>query len=220
MKNNLFYLILLCSTLISCSTFYFTTPQPVDSKNIYEFPSLFRGTWVEGQDTMIVGKTFFRNIKNHPKSIYKAEADTTSFILFNDNKIYFIDSTSQIKLTGGFPYSIIGDSLFYVDREVTEINLGAKAFLRKVEDKYILNVERDSHWWELYLILKNTDGSYMAKYLNKNDLDKMNNKKLLFSTEYDYYLEANWKTKELNAYINKGVFSDTVIQLFPENRIR
>lgn len=220
MENKLLYLILLGSIFFSCSTFYFTSPQPIDSKNLYEFPSQYRGTWVEGKDSMIVGKTFFRNIKNSERSIYKPEADTSSLLLMHDNKIYFIDSSNQIKLTGGFPYKVEGDSLFYIDHEVTEINLGPKAFLRKVEDKYILNIERESLWWELYLIQKNTDGSFMAKYLNKSDLEKIKNKKLLFSTEYDHYLEANWTVKELNAYIVKGIFSDTVIHLEPGNRVR
>lgn len=36
----------------SCSTYYFSQPQPVDGKNIYEFPQTFIGHWMDADDTV------------------------------------------------------------------------------------------------------------------------------------------------------------------------
>ena len=44
----------------SCSTFLFSRPQPVDAVNIYEFPTKFRGSWIEKSDTITIGNDYFR----------------------------------------------------------------------------------------------------------------------------------------------------------------
>lgn len=42
---------LLFVLLTSCNTYYFSQPQPVDRKNIYEFPQMFLGNWMDVNDT-------------------------------------------------------------------------------------------------------------------------------------------------------------------------
>lgn len=40
--------------------YHFTRPQPVDAASIYEFPKAFRGIWIEGDDTTIIGKDYYK----------------------------------------------------------------------------------------------------------------------------------------------------------------
>jgi hypothetical protein len=58
-------LLFFCMTLSSCSNYYFSSPQPVDSENMYQFPKQFRGTYATmDKDTEVVAiQIFEKSIK-------------------------------------------------------------------------------------------------------------------------------------------------------------
>ena len=209
--------------IISCDNVYISTPQPVDSKNIYLFPREFRGVWTCEENKVIIEKDYFKYAQNSEYKVSKQEIDTSSSYVLKDNKIYIIDN-EKWEISDGLPFKLEKDTIYYQLPEVTEIPLGKNAFLRKVKNNYILNIKQKNEWWELVLINKDKNGNIIAVRLDIKDLEK--NKKFknihIFKSENSRsdYIEANWTKRELLEMINKGVFSDTLFILEPNNIIR
>jgi hypothetical protein len=59
--------------LFSCNAYFFSQPQPVDRKNIYSFPSFFRGSWVADGDSSVyqIGKKNITIINHSTEKIVK-----------------------------------------------------------------------------------------------------------------------------------------------------
>jgi metal-sulfur cluster biosynthetic enzyme len=197
---------------VSCDQFYFSTPQPIDAKNIYEFPKEFRGVWSDNLDSIIIGKDYYLNIENRKVNVSKKEVDTSSSYIIYENKIYKIDKEDEM-LNEGYHYSIENDIITYLKREVSEIELGRKAFLRKLGNKYVVNIKNENQWWNIYLIEKTKDGGILLKILNNYNLEKIEDVKYIYSSDHNFYLNVNWTKDELLKLINKGAFSDTVMIL-------
>lgn len=200
--------------MISCGEVFISTPQPVDSKNIYLFPRGYRGMWTCEADTVIVGKDYFKSIQYSDEKVSKQEADTSSSYLLKDNKIYTINTKGESRFKGGFPYKLKNDTIYFQESEVMEIALGKRAFLRRVKKNYILNIKQENQWWQVILIKKDEIGNIIVGELDMDDLEKYTNYKHIYTFEYRYleddYIEANWTKKELLEMINKGSFLDTL----------
>lgn len=241
MKQRLFYIgcvfIGFCFFLISCDTIYFTRPQPIDSKNIYEFPKKIRGVYTNNSrdrnitdwDSIIITKDYFRSVEFSDQKISKHFIDTSSYFILLDNKIYNFDNKDEIILSGGFPYTILRDTIFYKEKKITEIILSKKAFLRQVsKNNYILNfrpeqknwAEFNENWWIICLIQITDNGNTIVKCLNENDLDKLTYNKINPNSIDDYYLQANWTKNYLNQIISEAVFSDTIYYLEVKDKKR
>lgn len=209
--------------MTSCEHVYISTPQPVDSKNIYVFPKEYRGVWTCEENTVIIGKDFFKYIQNLDFKVSKIEIDSSSSYVLKDNKLYIIDNR-KMELKGGFPYKLKNDTIYYQEPEVLEIALGKKAFLRKIKKNYILNNQKENQWWELILIKKDKKGNIIVEKLDIKDLDKFTNYRHIHSFKAKYsrsdYIEANWTKKELLEMLNKGMFSDTLATLEINNTIK
>lgn len=218
--RSLNLLVLLVAILTSCNTIYFTEPQPVDSKNIYEFPAKFQGVWMDGEDTIMVGKTFYRSISYIDKQLPASVADTSQKHILKNGKIFTIQTDGPIRLSGGVPFQISRDTLFYKDREIVEVFLDGNTYLRKVGNRYLLNVKSDELWWELVLIEKTHDGSVLGRRLSTDDMDKLPGVKPVFVDEDVRFYDLKWKEAELADFIDKGCFSDTIINLTPDSKIR
>jgi len=81
--------------LTSCSTYYFSQPQPVDGKNIYEFPQIFIGHWIDANDTLnttanLQPVSIFDNDSSYQPIVWKIEdADPLSATpLSRDSTLY------------------------------------------------------------------------------------------------------------------------------------
>ena len=222
MRSGLFIFIAISSLFFSCENAYFSSPQPVDSKNVLSFPQKFRGAWAVEGDTIIIEKKFFRYIRNNKDSVSLEEADSAYYLL-KDNKIYHLDLDERT-LSPGFPYSILNDTIFYRDVAIVDIDLGKNAFLRKVKEVYILNYKQENQWWELYLFQKDKQGEIVINRIDLRKLEKFSNYVRLHSFEREYsrsdYLEANWTKKEILEMLDQGVFSDTLLALKPKDKIR
>lgn len=211
---------LLVALLTSCNTIYFTEPQPVDSKNLYEFPSKLQGVWMDGEDTIMVGKTFYRSISYIDKQLPASVADTSPEYILMNGKIFIVHTDGPIRLSGGVPFQIRHDTLFYKDREIVEVFLDGKTFLRKVGNRYLLNVKSDDLWWELVLVEKTREGIILGRRLSTDDMDKLPNVKPVFVDDDVRFYDLKWKEAEVADFIDKGCFSDTIIHLTPDSKIR
>ncbi len=206
-------IISLVSILSSCSHVYFNQAQPVDSKNIYKFPLKFRGVWTDNSDSVIIGKTYFKDISYTNTKKAKNIVDTSSLFITKNNKIYIISSESELKVKGGFPYTLKNDTLYYTEREITEINLSKSTFLRKLDNDYILNIKQKNQWWEIILIAYTKESSILFRLLSKEDLENLPNAEEILSTEQDNYYQAKWTADELVKIVENGSFSDTILNL-------
>lgn len=199
--------------LMSCDQFYFSTPQPVDARNIYEFPNKSRGSWTDNGDSIVIGRTNFMSIEYQEAKVSLKEAKGSSRYRLKRDKVYITDEEKGLKAKRGFPYTLKQDTLFYQEAEIFELKLGEGTFLRKVGDFYLLNSKYSENWWEIYLVEIQPDESIVTRYLNKDDLSKIGDLKTLHVAENQYFLEANWTKKDLTKLLQKGVFSDTLLVL-------
>lgn len=202
----------------ACDKVYFTEPQPVRVMNLHEFPSSFRGTWVAGLDSTIVTRNLFQRIEHVDHVISKTEVDTSQLIVLYNNKIYYKDTTAEIILKGGYSYLLKNDSIYFTSREVIDIELGSTAYLRRSGKNYILNVNRDDIWWELFLIEKNSKGDVLAKCLAPEDLAFIPNASIIYEGNGQHFVDASMDETNLNKFIDRGAFSDTVYELKSEDK--
>ncbi len=217
-KNlNLFLVISLI--FCSCNPVFFTEPQPYGSKNIFEFPVKYRGVWMEGPDTIVISANAYLSVSYRNESVPKSLADTSSNYLLVNDKIFFVKKEDRLQLTGGYPYTVINDTIFYKNREVVEIFLGAKTFLRKVSDMHILNIKSDDLWWEIILVEKAKNGGILGRRLSEDDMKLMGIDPIMKGENVNYF-DVKWKEKELEDIINRGCFSDTLVNLSVDNKIR
>lgn len=219
-KKPVYLSLLLLLMLCSCNNVFFTEPQPVDSKNSYEFPVKYQGTWIEDNDTIFINKYAYRSVSYQKEALPKAIADTSSKYVMVRGRIYFIQKEEQIKLIGGFPYQERNDTIFYIKREVVDVSLGGNTFLRKVSDKHIFNTKSDDLWWNIILIEKAKDGSILGRQLSDNDMETILKLKPIWSGDNVSYFDIRWSEDDIDKIINAGCFSDTIINLTPDCRIR
>lgn len=209
--------------LTACQPFYLTSPQPYDSKNIYEFPKEYRGLMInkdsssysfDQMDTIIIGKNYFI-IKDYKQTnaIAKKEIDSSKTYLIKNNKIYIKSNYEEIPLSEGYPYKLINDTIYFNARDITKVMLSHDTFLRKVANYYILNTSNNSTWWFLYLIKKKADNKLEVYILDEKDLDNISNYELIYSTKEGIFLDARWNKKELLNIIQNGGFSLLILEL-------
>jgi len=220
LTKKLFLFGLLLLILSSCNSVYFTEPQPVNSKNIYEFPSKYHGVWMEGEDTVVISKNVYKSVSYREGNLLKSFADTSSNHVLANGRIYFIQKEDRMKLTGGFPYVVRNDTLFYKNREVIEVFLGGNTFLRKVADKHVLNIKSDDLWWELVLVEKAKDGSVIGRRITNEEMEAIEGIKPIWSSENVFYYDVKWLEHDLSGLIRRGFFNDTIVSLSIDSKIR
>ena len=218
--KSLFLIVFLPIVFIGCNPVYFTHPQPVNSKNSYEFPAKYQGVWMDGEDTIAISKNIYKSVSYRNLNLKKSFADTSSFHVLRNEKIYFVNEEDRSKLTGGFDYSVVNDTIFYKSRDVVEVFLGGTNFLRKVADKHILNIKSNEGWWELVLIEKSKDGSLIGRRISLENLESHQEVKPIWQFESVAYFDVKWTEQELSQLIKAGCFSDTIINLTTDSKIR
>ncbi len=251
------FIVCLAIVMCSCRTDYFTNPQPIDSDNIYEFPEVFRGTWLlEDGDTMTIRASYFRYVQYTPRKIvistrqmikqyasrgfnitiplgdsagpahdnagsgsgirYEEKVDSAARYLIKKNKVYEIDRKEG--LSGGFPFSTKGDTIFYNAASASENWLGRNFFLRSIAaNLYLVNIRNellsgDKPWWIIILLENRTNGTISVRSLDEKFEDSANE---LYSTASGYdpgshYFDAQWTKKDILQLIAGGAFSQSL----------
>ena len=219
MKSH--YLVLLLPlVLFSCTIYYFDEPQPVDSQNIYKMPAKLIGSWYikdstdltrEDYDSISIGKTYYHLTTRERivEEVSKVESDSNIFKIYN--KIYY---TENGVLNGGFDFSTLNDTMtiYTVENEIVE--LGKKAFLKKINYGYILNTNHDKmiDWWSLKFIDTRDNEKIIIRYINDDDVGKFPTH-LVLSEDYKNYIKAKWSSNDIQSFIDKGGFSGTAFVL-------
>jgi len=204
----------------SCDQFYFASPQPVDEVNIERFPEAIRGLYIDQNDSITFGADYFLSVDYTNKKIPQAEVDTSGSYILKDQKIYLLDKDEEIRLKGGYPYTVKEDTFYFSERSIIEIALGKKAFLRKVADNgYMLNIKEEHEWWTLIFIEVKSDGAVVARYINEEDLEKIPGLKEVYVDNEDHYLEVKWTSAALNTLVQNGLFSDTLLNINMHKKI-
>ncbi|WP_157515072.1 hypothetical protein [Gaetbulibacter saemankumensis] len=213
-------------SVISCTSVYFNQPQPIDSKNLNRIPKKFRGTWVQKNDTIIIGKRFYQKTGWYFNTISKVEIDTNKSLQIRGQRIYDLEEPSS----KGFEFTAVNDSLIIRHAERFKFTLGDSAQLRSVSKKYsIINLKKDSIWWDVFLIERKDNGEIIVKNTKKDELKIL--EALLNTNEIEIAakdkkttLESrkNWNvgltSKQMIKFINMGGFSETTLVLKPDEK--
>ncbi len=205
--------------LLSCDQIYFTTPQPIDEVNINTFPEAIQGIYPDQKDSVILGNDYFRSVDYTDKKIPKTEVDTSANYIIKDERIYILDKEEEIKVKGGFPFTLQDDTLFYSERSIMEITLGKKAFIRKTGNNYILNIKEEHEWYTLVFMEIAENGDLIARILNEKDLEKMRGITRIYEDNGDHYLSAKMTSTMVNEFLQKGIFSDTLLHLESRKKV-
>lgn len=208
--------------LTSCTEYYFDHALPVDGKDITKIPRKYHGVWLSPESdsinfvTVELGKDYFHRIVQSEETKAKSDLDSNTVIL--DGLLYVND---QGTLNGGYTFVDLGDSLRILTVQHDYTKLGKTTVLRKVEQGYLLNrVDADMKWWIVRYIdtrekdkltIRSISGIDSMKFAAHQSLD--NN-----STTANY-IKANWTTEDMEHFINRGGFSDTILKLHYKGRI-
>lgn len=214
--------IILGLALVSCSELYLDKPQPIDSQNLYEFPDHYLGIWTDGQDTMLIEKDYCCMIEYSNERVAKSIADTSKAYLFKDGLVYLIDYRGEMMLKGGFPYQLVNDTVYFKERELTEVALSRNSFLRQAGKYHLLNMKEENQWWEVLCLEETPDGHILFLMLSLDSLkhfaahdyiypDTLNNK-------HDHYIKASWTAAEVVKMVEAGAFADTLLDLDPKDK--
>ncbi|MCY2686011.1 hypothetical protein [Salinimicrobium sp. TH3] len=220
MKLKPLFIFSLLLLMVSCSGVYVSDPLPVDSKNIYSFPAKYRGVWVIEEDTIIIKKDIIRSLEAEKSKLSTKELDSSYII--KDNKIYLIGDPKK-EISRGFPFKVIEDTIYFLEKYVMEYPLGTNTFLRKIKNDHIVNIKEQNQWWSTVYLKKDSHGTIHFCLLDIEKLESLSNHKKIYSYMHKYgqydYFELKWTKKELLDMIQKGVFSDTLMVLELQDRI-
>lgn len=198
----------------------FNQPQPVDGKQLYKFPKVFHGTWAHNSDTIIVDAMRFTNIEHRLEQVSVAKADTSPMYRLSNGRLYIIKNDTEEKVWGGYKYNIADSMITYRRRETYDISLGYSAFIKRVGAYWVLNNKRDNGWWDVILLEASKDGHLLARTLAKEDIPKMKGVKEVFTRKYEHYLEAAITTEQMEGFIQRGCFSDTLYNLNASDKLK
>lgn len=111
----------------SCSSYYFSTPQPADRKDIREFPRVFTGRWTDADDTMERGLqpvSLFERDSSYRPIVWRiedsdplapapAERQTSFYEVGTDYALFIVHQQEKI-IKGAWPRVCNGE-LHYPD---------------------------------------------------------------------------------------------------------
>jgi len=225
MRIKIYSLIAICLILASCSEYYFSEPQPVNSKNILKVPKMHRGTWNIGDnnssdhtESLTIGESYYKLVDNYraKESLAVLEQDSSTYLI--GNKVYVKEDG---ELEGSYDYTIEGDSIIVYVNEFEIVEFGEKAFLRKIDYGYILNLQHEKmkDWWEIMFIdTRNPDG-VSIRTLKREDLEKDDNHRILHE-DFSDYIVAQWTIEQIQKFIDDGGFSDTSMVLSNNEKVQ
>jgi hypothetical protein len=218
--KHIYLFLLLPVVFLSCTVYYFNEPQPVDSKNIYKMPIKFIGSWYikdsmdlmrEDFDSISIGKNSYHLITRDQVRETRNDIDSDSSIFIMNDKIYY---TEDGMLNGGYAFYWSNDTVIINTVENELVELGKKAHLRKIDYGYILNTNHDKmiDWWSIKFIDTRDKENMVIRCIKDEDVEKFPSYNIL-SKDFNNYIEAKWSAGEVNEFIDKGGFSDTVLIL-------
>ena len=204
-KLVLMAVLVLLTTLMSCTSVFFDYPQPVNSKNIESVPVEIQGYWTDAsnyKESIKIDQTSFRKTSTEQNQIYKPEADTSRHFRITDTEIYLLSENKD----KGYPYRLSNDTIYYDQYHEETFVLSDSVLLRRAKNCYVLNT-RKNNWWEIFFIRKNKNGEISISYPLSADLIELKSKfnlMVLDSTREDTVrFHADFKSGNIEKILNK-----------------
>lgn len=205
-------------SLFSCQRIYFDTAMPTDGKNLYKFPKSLRGTWKSNGGTVEITGEFLSIRSNIPDTISLTKAlDKDHFVLTKD-KIYEVKDKDP-GLSQGFDYIKYKDSIIYQKVEDYRIILGSEAFIRQVDNHYLVHLVNEN-WFEI-LMLEVTDNKDIVGYMMQSGgIKKSDSLSIIHKDRNNYYVHSVLNKDKVNNLIKAGGFERMFDTLYHNERIR
>lgn len=233
---NLFLYVVLWGWLVSCDTYHFSSPQPIDVKDLVQFPKEARGVWVDEQDldTVVIAKNTiefysyerqvvikpfgaWERVMDRPAGYYSFQSvrydtglnvlDTVANYVIKDGLIYEI----KYGLKAGCPFFEKNDSLFCTCKNVFLLELGKKFFLRKIsKGQYIINAHES-------LVIRPDSEWWQILFMEIDNDNRIrtylpnatirSDPSLIHRMKDEYFFSAQWSLADVRKNIRKGLFS-------------
>lgn len=187
----------------------FTTPQPIETKDLKRFPNRLFGEYLSNDQIsrLRISKTMIEKIYDFNYKIHPNELDSSEII--KDNCIINLETEEKTF------FKRVNDSLeinvFFID---TLFNLNNKDILRKYKGYYFLNIKYDENSWEVQKLHLKKGKLYIGKIIYESEITQL--KEISESYEdtiptYNFTLEK----KQFKGFISNNGFSstDTLIKL-------
>lgn len=208
--KKLGYLIII-TILVACDpTVVFMEPQPEGKKDLGSFPSRYRGTYIEIDDSSVYIITAQNIFEKHDESFadpIEKMIEEEDVELFGDS-LFIKDMNLKIPVTSRDD-SIFGRFVFYD----TIFDLSGDNKLRKLGRNYFLNMPTDSLWMVLKLTFDRSGKAYLCDIDHEKEMNIIG-QYCEIETETDkegepkkYILAPD--LKELRSLLKLETFTDT-----------
>jgi hypothetical protein len=187
----------------------FTSPQPIDTKDLNKFPTRLFGEYLSNDEVtrLRISKKMIEKIYDYQVKLHPNELDSNCVI--KDD--YIIDLKTKEKLF----FKRVNDSLeinvFFID---TIFNLNNEDILRKYKGSYFLNMKYEDNAWEVQKLHLKKGKLYLGVITNESEISYL--KEISESYEdtiptYNFKIEK----KQFKEFIlNEGFSStDTLIKI-------
>ena len=220
-------LFVLLTAMFGCKMVYFDQPQPRDGKSLSSFPKKFRSTWEYELNKLTINKFSILQSGFEIIKIPLSTIDSSSSYIKSEKTIYSFEG-EHLNYKG--EYKIREDTLFIQKpKENEEYCLENSIILKKVGKYFILNIMEDNGMWQVVQIEKLDNNDILLKLLNNEKLLELVAKDKLIaitpanhfdSSEKprDYYYAGNLLQVDIEALIEAGAFSDTLVNLSKNNQ--
>jgi hypothetical protein len=233
MKYFLISLVFL--TVASCTSIFFSEPQPVNGKIFKTFPRQVQGVWLyEGEkDTVAITETSV-NIHGIDTTCYKKSSLDSNYRYFVKNGFLYIVESNDTLVSKLIAQG--KDTICTVEYEEESYQLSDSIIMKKISrNAYIINSMNAKNRWELILLEVNKEG-LQFRYLSDNAVDLINDisneihidtlynttsddSDLNLLSKYDLFIEKGMTKREFKRLIKQGGFGNTLFELDNKYRI-
>ncbi len=209
MKQSIF--LLLTAIMFSCDpAVMFREAQPEGKKDLKSFPSRYRGTYMEIEDSSVYIVTAQRILEKHEEFLADPEDE-----ILEDGDIEIIGNNLIIKeMNLSFPVTRRNDSVFgLVVLYDTVFDINGEDRLRKLGKIYFMNLPSDSLWIVSKLKFDRSGRVYRCDVNDEKEMEIFQqNCNVEIQTDEEgnpkkYIMSPN--TKELKTILKMGAFTDT-----------
>jgi hypothetical protein len=169
-KHNLFAVILLILSACApknANNVEFNQPQPEGVKNLKEFPSSYRGKYIDNDSNiLVVDKSLMILNTVYTFKIAKQEADTSKE--FHIENQYLVFSHTNEKL----PFTLKADTLYVKQCNSDTIYNLSKDIIRKYKGYLILNKEYND-LWDVEIASRKSGEIKMRNFSSDNLFEKL-----------------------------------------------
>lgn len=161
-------LILLASFLSCGSPVSFNEPQPVDSKNLAEFPKRLHGEYLNSRDgsVILINNSLIVRVYNTKRKLHEEKSDST--IQIEGDSILNLNTNERELLSGEGDSIIINSSL--ID---TLFRFNSEHVVRKYKGAYFLNKLIAQEKWDVKKMELSKGTLYIGSIETKEEIESL-----------------------------------------------